>query len=247
MRMEINTMDLRMPLYLQIKNIILDRIDSGELLPGECIESERFLSAKYGVNRQTIRSAIHVLVEDGILEKIPHKGTFVSKEIKKPQWGPFEDHDERRGFSSFLKSQGYSIRSKVIIAEKIRPTQSICSKLNLQENEEVYCLERVRYTDDDPFSVEIAYMPYKFVEGIENYDFSQVSLYDFLTTRNHCPYTFKRELIVSFPSNRISKMLKNKGYPVYSFQYIGYDQNGEVVEYTRSYIRSDKGSYRFVI
>ena len=82
---------------------------------------------------------------------------------------------------------------------------------------------------------------------IENYDFSQVSLYDFLTTRNHCPYTFKRELIVSFPSNRISKLLKNKGYPVYSFQYIGYDQNGEVVEYTRSYIRSDKGSYRFVI
>ena len=39
-------MDLRIPLYLQLKNTLLNRIDNGELLPGERLESERDLAEK---------------------------------------------------------------------------------------------------------------------------------------------------------------------------------------------------------
>ena len=58
-----------LPLYLQLKNTLLNRIDNGELLPGERLESERDLAEKYGVNRQTVRSALNVLIEDGVLIK----------------------------------------------------------------------------------------------------------------------------------------------------------------------------------
>ena len=80
-------MNLRIPLYLQLKNTLLNRIDNGELLPGERLESERDLAEKYGVNRQTVRSALNVLIEDGVLIKVPYKGTFVAKQIVKPAWG----------------------------------------------------------------------------------------------------------------------------------------------------------------
>ena len=94
-------MDLRIPLYLQLKNTLLNRIDNGELLPGERLESERDLAEKYGVNRQTVRSALNVLIEDGVLVKVPYKGTFVAKQIVKPAWGDYDAVNEHRGFSSF--------------------------------------------------------------------------------------------------------------------------------------------------
>ena len=144
-------MDLRIPLYLQLKNTLLNRIDNGELLPGERLESERDLAEKYGVNRQTVRSALNVLIEDGVLIKVPYKGTFVAKQIVKPSWGNYDAINEHRGFSSFLKAQGFSIDSKVIVAEKIEPTTSIRAHLKLEEGEDVYCLMRVRYYNDEPF------------------------------------------------------------------------------------------------
>ena len=97
-------MDVRIPLYLQLKNTLLNRIDNGELLPGERLESERDLSEKYGVNRQTVRSALNVLIEDGVLVKVPYKGTFVAQQIMKPSWGTYDDANDHRGFSSLYSS-----------------------------------------------------------------------------------------------------------------------------------------------
>ncbi len=248
MRTRGDFVDRRIPLYLQIKNVLLDRVDNGELLPGERIDSERELAFKYGVNRQTIRSAINVLIEDGILVKIPKKGTYVAKHKQRPaSWGNFENIHEKRGFTEFLKAQGFNIGSKVLIAEKIESTKSISLHLNINVGDTVFCLERIRYSDGEPFSLEIAYIPYKYVEGIEDYDFSKVSLYDFMDTKGHRPIRFKRSLILMNPSERVDKLLESKGQPVYSFQYIGYDNDGNISEYTQSYMRSDKGTYRFRI
>ena len=96
--------------------------------------------------------------------------------------------------------------------------------MKLEEGEDVYCLMRVRYYNDEPFSVEIAYMPYKYVEGIEDYDFSKVSLYDFMAKKDHDPCDFHRSLIVQFPDDRISKRLGNLVESVFRFQYIGFDK-----------------------
>lgn len=78
-----------------------------------------------------MRSALNVLIEDGVLIKVPYKGTFVAKQIVKPSWGNYDAINEHRGFSSFLKAQGFSIDSKVIVAEKIEPTTSIRAHLKL--------------------------------------------------------------------------------------------------------------------
>lgn len=111
-------MDLRIPLYLQLKNTLLNRIDNGELLPGERLESERDLAEKYGVNRQTVRSALNVLIEDGVLIKVPYKGTFVAKQIVKPAWGNYDAVDDHRGFSSFLKAQVLRLIVRSLLRKK---------------------------------------------------------------------------------------------------------------------------------
>ena len=66
-------MDYRMPLYMQLKEIIMKRIEDGEYLPGEKIPSEREMADTYGVNRMTVKNAINSLVEANIIYRIHGK------------------------------------------------------------------------------------------------------------------------------------------------------------------------------
>src|SRR3972149_2922520 len=66
------------PLYRQIKADLLEQIKSGQLAPGERIESELELMARYGVSRATVRQALGQLVAEGYLEIRRGLGTYVA-------------------------------------------------------------------------------------------------------------------------------------------------------------------------
>ena len=67
------------PLYFQIKEIILSEILSGNLQTGDLIPTEVEFSQMYKVSRSTVRQAILELVNEGYLCRLKSKGTFVSK------------------------------------------------------------------------------------------------------------------------------------------------------------------------
>ncbi len=67
-------------LYLQISKILKSQIARGELRYGQHIPSERDLSGIFSVDRKTIRKAILVLVEEGLLTQMQGKGTYISKQ-----------------------------------------------------------------------------------------------------------------------------------------------------------------------
>ena len=66
--------DLR---YMRVANDIAARIESGELAPGTRLRSELDLAERYGVAYQTIRHAMKVLRERGLIVSIQGRGTFV--------------------------------------------------------------------------------------------------------------------------------------------------------------------------
>lgn len=66
------------PLYKQIKKYIVDKINSGELAINDKIPSEKELSELYSVSRITVVNAITQLKNEGIVFRVPGKGTFVS-------------------------------------------------------------------------------------------------------------------------------------------------------------------------
>lgn len=67
----------RTPIYLQLREIIRNRIEEGEYLPGTAIPSENKLAETYGINRLTVRNAVDTLVNEGILRRVQGKGVFV--------------------------------------------------------------------------------------------------------------------------------------------------------------------------
>lgn len=70
-----------LPLYHQLRSLLLGRITSGEFLPGERIPTEHELCDAYGVSRTTAGQALSLLVEEGVVERARRRGTIVS-----PTW-----------------------------------------------------------------------------------------------------------------------------------------------------------------
>ena len=66
-----------LPMYYQLKNIIIDMIENEEIGVDECIPSEPKLMQTYNLSRTTVRKAIDELVNEGYLYKKQGKGTFV--------------------------------------------------------------------------------------------------------------------------------------------------------------------------
>jgi len=65
------------PLYTQLANILRDMITSGELQPRSPLPSESYLQQEQGVSRGTVRAAVAVLRDEGVVVTIGGRGTFV--------------------------------------------------------------------------------------------------------------------------------------------------------------------------
>ncbi|MFJ9161195.1 GntR family transcriptional regulator [Streptomyces griseoviridis] len=67
------------PPYRQIAADLIAEIGRGDLAPGKPLPSEKELTERYGVARNTARSAIGVLRERGLVYTVPGRGTYVAK------------------------------------------------------------------------------------------------------------------------------------------------------------------------
>lgn len=78
--------ELRMPRYLQVASILRHRIDDGTWSVGDQIQTIDELEREFGVARVTVRQAIELLREEGLLRSKQGRGTFVAKAIERDRW-----------------------------------------------------------------------------------------------------------------------------------------------------------------
>jgi len=70
------------PLYERLRGALNDQISDGTLKAGEALPSERDIQQILGVSRSTVRQAIGLLIEDGLLQLVPGAGTFILEHSK---------------------------------------------------------------------------------------------------------------------------------------------------------------------
>lgn len=76
----------RVPLYLQVADALRRRIEQGEWQPGEKILTLEQLESEFQVARVTVRQAVDVLQNDGLVQRRQGKGTFVSERLQEKRW-----------------------------------------------------------------------------------------------------------------------------------------------------------------
>jgi DNA-binding GntR family transcriptional regulator len=71
--------DSETPLWQQLASILRAQIQSGELPPGRIMASEATLMQEHGLARGTVRKAIDALVQEGLVNRVQGRGTFVRR------------------------------------------------------------------------------------------------------------------------------------------------------------------------
>jgi len=71
--------DADTPLWQQLADILRAKIKSGELPPGRIMPSESTLMQEHGLARGTVRKAIDALVQEGLVNRVQGRGTFVRR------------------------------------------------------------------------------------------------------------------------------------------------------------------------
>jgi len=239
-------MDYRMPLYIQLQDIIVKKIEEKKYLPGEAIPSERKMAEAYGVNRMTVKRAVNKLVEQEYLYRKPGAGTFVAKRDNKKIDLDYANEVGNTGISAIFREKGIKIFNKVLGTGELCDSRYINYKLGMKEGETVWGLHRVRIGDDVPVAVEYTYVPKKFFADIENFDFAKVSLYDYMESYGHLPVQFIQNLIICDANEKIADLLNvKKGTAIFKIEYQGADEDNHIVEYTKSYINPEFAEFKF--
>ncbi len=140
------------PLYVQIIDLLVSRISSGEWSPGEIIPSEINLARELDVSQGTVRKAITELVENNVLIRKQGRGTFVST------------HDTDRALFHFFHisdNDGHKVLpdSEVSSCRRRKATRYEANKLALQTGDRVIRIERIRKIDSVPTILETVILP----------------------------------------------------------------------------------------
>lgn len=141
----------RFPLYVQVASVMRQRIESGHWKVGDKISTIEELEAEFGIARVTVRQAIEILREEGLLDARQGRGTFVSGRPKEKHWF---------NLANDLETHVNTIKDNVLrivhIEENAQPPA-------LEDSEGApaagYTLLRsVQYNGDEPFSVVNLYL-----------------------------------------------------------------------------------------
>ncbi|MBN6052638.1 GntR family transcriptional regulator [Nonomuraea sp. RK-328] len=168
--------DSPVPKYFQLREILLDLIDSDELSIGAAIPSERELCQRFGLSRMTVRQAVDHLVSEGRLHRVPGKGTFVAR----PK---IELALQLTSFTDDMRARGMEPGSRDLDRRIVRASGHLAKELGIQPGEEVHFIERLRTADGEPLSIERAHIPVRLAPGLGDLDLADKSLYELLETR----------------------------------------------------------------
>lgn len=149
----VNRFSTAVPLYVQIAEGLLDRIESGELSPGDRLPSERELSQMLGVNRMTLWRALELLASRRLLIRRQGDGTYVAEPKIKRQAGQLVP------FTRGMQRRGCLPGAKMISLEKRPAEAAVAVLLGLPVSEPVYYVRRLRLMNQEPVMLERRAIP----------------------------------------------------------------------------------------
>jgi GntR family transcriptional regulator len=230
------------PLYHQVKEYVRSQIACGVYRVNEMIPSERELSELFEINRLTVRQAINELVNEGQLFRQRGVGTFVSApKIEQPL-------TRLTNFTNDMLSRGIVPGAQVVSMNVIPAGPHVASRLQIDPEEEVLELIRVRTADGEPMALEHCFLVYGIAKAICGMNMENASLYE--TLENVCGIRFAKAVqtieIAAIRPEDAALLDIDARDPVMKIERTTYAHNLDTpLEYVRSCYRADR--YKFII
>jgi GntR family transcriptional regulator len=220
------------PRYYEIEQSLRGR--AAALDPHSPLPSEAQLCEEFGVSRMTARAAVQRLVQDGLVYRVPGRGTFVAA----PRANRTAGHI--LSFSDEMRRKGRVATSRVIERQRRPATEAELRRLGVRD---VVVLRRVRLADGKPLALERAVFPADRVSDALDADLERASLFDSLVTAGLVPTSGSAALTAEAATTEDARLLRvRKGAPLLVERRLIHDQHGKPLEWTESrYVGSRYG------
>lgn len=228
-----------LPRYYQLKEIMRERVRSGEWKPGDLIPSERELGEKYGISRMTARQALTDLVNEGLFYREQGKGTFVSQRKITQQL------IRLTGFTEDIRARGQRPGTKVLSAEMRPADEATAERLRISPGTLIFRLQRLRLADDEPLAIELSQISFKDCERLLEEDLEHNSLYRVLETQYGIPLMeADQELEAGLAGNEDAQLLKIPvGGSVLFTRRVTYTERNQPIEYAKAVYCGNKYTF----
>jgi GntR family transcriptional regulator len=230
------------PLYLQIREIIRHRILEGSYPAHGLLPSESQMTAAFGVSRITIRQALNDLQKEGMIFKVAGKGTFVSK----PK--AFQNLSNLRGFGEEMNSLGYETFAQVLSKREVRADEHVARQLGQEPGSMVYQIQRLRYLNREPISVDVSYFPLALGERLSNEDLQARDVFAILERDYGLNLTHADVQIDAITVDEwlAAHLRVSEGAPLLRIERLTYS-NDRPIDFEYLYYRGDAFHYRLRI
>lgn len=235
----------QMPKYVTVRDHLRRRILTMEL--GEKLPAEPQLCDEYHVSRITLRHAIGDLIQEGLLVREQGRGTFRADGN--------QSNDESEvisgkivGYYRQQQNLGSTVTSKVL-DNSVVTKASMARKLQLEDDDKLIRLERLRIVNGNPKQHVITYLSAQRFAKVLEHDFSTGSLYEFLE-ENYAVRLIRNEIAIHIATlnARIAWMLDApEGQVVLSMESLVYDEFGSPIAMNVSLYPQDESEIKFVI
>ncbi len=241
MKMSLLSREVPLPLYHQLKMVILREIEAGQWKPGDRLPTEDALAKRFEVSKITVRQALAELASDGHIRREQGRGTFVER--PRVQQGP----RELTSFTEEMRRHGLVSVSRVLDQQTCPATPEIAAPLALEPGALIFRLRRLRLANGEPMGVQTAYLPLDLVPGIAEIDFARASLYDILQSRYSLHPATARETHCAILIGRDEATLLQVpiGSAAMTAERVTFLADGRPIEYVQSVMRGDR--YKIVV
>lgn len=206
--------------YEQVKKEIEDEVfKSSEKLP-----SEKVIAERYDVSINTVRKALSVLIEKGYIVSRHGSGYFVSahKNFSSLKLRSLASHSVEK-----------NIESRVLAFEIVQANKEQAENLNIQENEVIFKIERLRIINGEPSILENTIVPVKYFPSLKREVFDK-SFYNYIEEESdHRIDRAIKDISPILPSEDVCEKLKvSADKPLLAVENYVFLTNGEQFEYS---------------
>lgn len=228
----------RIPLYLQLMEKIVEKIEMEDYEEHDQLPSERELCDIYGLSRITVRQALKELEHEGYIYKLHGVGTFVAPKSYD------QNLAQLYSFTKEMEKLGKVPRTEVLSFSVISVDERLARKMRLKPLDEVYKVERLRIADNQPLMHETSYLPRKLFPSLTKRDLSERPMYDvfyedYQIALTNATERFSATLIRKEESEYLEVDINQPAMLIKRYAY----NHDKLIEYTNSVARGDKFAY----
>ncbi len=215
--------------HVQVREYVRELLEGAEA--GTPAPSERELVHRFGVARMTVRQALDALVTEGMLERVPGRGTFVAQRNTQPTAA-------LSSFTEDMRRRGRQPSSQNLLARVESAGPGVARALEIAEGDPVVHWQRLRCADGAPVCLENAYLNAELVPGLV--ERLPESLYEELSRRGLAPTWGEDSIEAAVATTMEAKILDvAAGAPVLRVARLTCSESVPV-EVSRSIYRADR-------